>query len=148
MKKLLCVVLCIVLLLAAFAFVACDGYEGQIQTQARAVRVIVTQNAIMTLQGTHGLYNLSNCIVQIDYQGTIYYFTYIDGQIGEESKTFPTVTVKVGETEETLAQDGYRVVGSKQYHKTDDPKEFISTDIFDTVVVYLSSAAFADLRRS
>lgn len=147
MKKLLCVVLCIVLLLAAFAFVACEGNEGQIQAQARAVRVQLAHNAIITLLGTHGLDSLSNCIVQIDDQGTIYYITYIDGHLGEEYNTFPTVTVKVGETEETLAQDGYRVVGSKQYHKTDDPKEFISTDIYYTVVVYLSSADFAGLRR-
>ena len=149
--KVLCIVLfvivCVVLL--RFAFVYIVGIPVRARA-ASSARLSTVRNVVMVLCQTYSFDDL-DCIVQITSQYKDYYYHVTsDGwQMQEEAyKKFPTVTVKVGDTEETLAKDGYRVVGKSKFHTNHDVKVFTSPCIPDNVVVYLSSADFAKLSSS
>lgn len=140
------VIVCVVLL--RFAFVYIVGIPVRARA-ANSARLYTVRNVVMVLYQTYSFDDL-DCIVQITSQKDYYYHvTYDDGQMQEKAyKKFPTVTVKVGDTEETLAKDGYRVVGKSEFHTNHDVKVFTSPCIPDNVVVYLSSADFAKLSSS
>lgn len=145
--KVLCIVLCVIVcvVLLRFAIVYIVGIPVRARA-ASSARLSDVQNVVMVLYQTYSFDDL-DCIVQIKSGNKNYYY-HVSNAGYQEYKKFPTVTVKVGDTEETLAKDGYRVVGGSMYYKAEDTKVLILADIPDNVVVYLSSADFAKLSSS